>query len=253
MTKARPASLPPVDEVQVRVRRPRDSGASQDGKRAQLLRRSVMDTAARLFAERGYGGTNLQDIAEAAGMSRPGLYYYFSSKEKLLEALVEEVTITSERQSTAIAARDDLEPEAALRMVVSAHARWMLEQGILFRVIDRSESELPPHLWERNQLAKRSLLENFTSIIGRGIDRGVFRPGDAKVAAFSIIGMCAWTAWWFKPEGRLSIVEIAETIADMAASALIGPYARDDRSDNAATVLNLLKQDIARLEYLTKK
>ena len=221
-----------------------------EGKRAQLLRRSVMDTAAGLFAERGFGGTNLQDIAEAAGMSRPSLYYYFPSKEKLLEALVEEVTISSERQSSAIAARDDLDPKTALAMVVTAHGRWMLEQGVQFRVIDRSENELPAHLWERNQRAKRTLLDNFTSIIDRGMNSGAFRPGDARIAAFTIIGMCAWTAWWFKPEGRASVAEVAAMIADMAVASVASPDQRGEDGNTPTAVVGLLKHDLARLERL---
>src|ERR1700692_2071070 len=67
-----------------------------------IVRKALLDTAAALFAERGFGGTNLRDIADALGMSRPGLYYHFPSKEKLLEAIVEEVTLSSERQIAAL-------------------------------------------------------------------------------------------------------------------------------------------------------
>lgn len=224
-----------------------------DGKRAELLKRSVLDAAARLFAEKGYGGTNLQDIADALGMSRPGLYYYFSSKEKILEALVEEVTISSQRQSSAIAERSELEPEAALRLVATTHARWILDHGILFQVIDRSESELPPHLWERNQEAKRTLLDNFTKIIDRGVDQGRFRPVDARVSAFSIIGMCAWTAWWFKPQGRLSMQEVAEAVGDMAVGALLRPDSYRDRSESPVDAIRILRQDMDHLERLVLK
>ena len=52
-----------------------------------------MAAATNLFAERGFAGTNLQDIAEATGLTRPALYHYFKSKESLLSRLVAELTL----------------------------------------------------------------------------------------------------------------------------------------------------------------
>src|ERR1700677_1802022 len=101
-----------------------------------IVRKAVLDTAAALFAERGFGGTNLRDIADELGLSRPGLYYHFPSKEKLLEAIVEEVTLSSERQIAALSGEQSDDPEAALRVIVSITTRWVLEQHTLFKVLD---------------------------------------------------------------------------------------------------------------------
>ena len=69
----------------------RDAGASprrRSPTRRSLITRELVGTAARLFAERGYETTSLQDVAEAMGVSRTGLYHYVSSKEELLARLV---------------------------------------------------------------------------------------------------------------------------------------------------------------------
>src|SRR5215475_1621084 len=105
--------------------------ASQPAKTAQpkamgkskkaALRRTVLEAAARLFAQRGFGGTNLQDIADALGISRPALYYYFKSKEEILASLVEEVTVFSGHQATALAARADFNPSETLRQMTFNH------------------------------------------------------------------------------------------------------------------------------------
>jgi AcrR family transcriptional regulator len=52
----------------------------------------IMEEATRLFADRGFAGTSLQDIADATGLTRPALYQYFGSKEELLSRLVSELT-----------------------------------------------------------------------------------------------------------------------------------------------------------------
>ncbi|MYX09200.1 TetR family transcriptional regulator [Streptomyces sp. SID8375] len=56
------------------------------GPRGQT-REQIAQTALRLFAERGFGATSLQDIANEMGFTKPALYYYFRSKDDLLEAL----------------------------------------------------------------------------------------------------------------------------------------------------------------------
>lgn len=60
--------------------------------RNELQRVSILEAAARLFIRKGFDGTNINDIAKALGVSRTAVYYYFQSKETILEALTEEVT-----------------------------------------------------------------------------------------------------------------------------------------------------------------
>lgn len=226
------------------------AGGRAQGHRAYLSQRAILESAARLFAERGYGGTSLQDLAVALGISRPLLYYYFSSKEKLLEALVEEVTVSSLRQSTEIVARTQADPVETLRLLVLSHAKWLLSHGTLFRVVDRSEKELPERLAARHEEAKRALLNNFTQVIEHGIEIGQFRPVDARVAAFSLIGMCSWTAWWFNPEGRSSGEAVAAQLGEFAVNMLQRLDSFRARSNQVEDVLRILKEDVQHLERL---
>src|ERR1700733_8461891 len=76
----------------------------------EALRRTVLQAAAKLFAQRGFGGANLQDIADSLGISRPSLYYYFKSKEEILASLLQEVTVFSGRQAAELASKVDFNP-----------------------------------------------------------------------------------------------------------------------------------------------
>jgi hypothetical protein len=133
------------------------------------------------------------------------------------------------------------------------HAKWLLEHPVEFRVVDRTENDLPAATRRTHDKAKRSLLDNFTRTVERGIELGHFRPVDPRVAAFSIIGMCSWTAWWFAPEGRVPLVEVAKSIADFAVAGL-------RRSDNVLPrefgteeALRRVKDDLAHLERLLRR
>src|ERR1700689_4778231 len=61
---------------------------SESTSRNILMTESLLNHAARLFDERGYAETRLQDIAESVGISRPSIYYYFKTKEDILIALL---------------------------------------------------------------------------------------------------------------------------------------------------------------------
>jgi AcrR family transcriptional regulator len=58
------------------------------GASAEVTRARILDVALQLFAEQGYAGTSIRDIAERLGMTKSSLYYHFASKEDLLDALV---------------------------------------------------------------------------------------------------------------------------------------------------------------------
>jgi AcrR family transcriptional regulator len=219
----------------------------------EALRRSVLEAAAKLFAQRGFGGTNLQDIADALGISRPALYYYFKSKEDILASLVEEVTVFSGNQATMLASTADFNPSETLRQMVFRHAKWLLEHPAQFRVVDRTENDLPAVAKRTHDKAKRALLDNFTRTIARGVELGHFRPVDPTVAAFSIIGMCSWTAWWFDPEGRVPLDEIAKSIADFAVCGLRQGNNVVSREFGTKEALQRVKDDIAHLERLISK
>ena len=218
--------------------------------RGALVRHAMLSAAADLFAERGFGGTNLRDLADVLGMSRPGLYYHFPSKEKILEALIEEVTFSFAEQLKTITSNVDQDPEAELRHVVKVSTLWVLENSVMFRVLDRSESDMPKELKEKHNASKRVILEHFTDIIQRGIAVGKFRPVDPHVAGLTISGMRNWGAWWFKPEGRLRQHEIAEMVAEMAVRSLLRPDAHRSRSDRIGDVMRILKEDVAHLDHL---
>jgi AcrR family transcriptional regulator len=216
----------------------------------EALRRTVLEAAAKLFAQRGFGGTNLQDIADSLGISRPALYYYFKSKEDILASLVEEVTVFSGHQATELAAKADFNPSETLRQMVFQHAKWLLEHSVEFRVVDRTENDLPAATRRTHDKAKRALLDNFTRTIERGVELGHFRPVDATVTAFSVIGMCSWTAWWFNPEGRVPLDEVAKSIADFAVAGLRQGDNVLPREFGTEEALRRVKDDLAHLERL---
>lgn len=200
----------------------------------QLVTSELLDKATALFAEKGYESTTLLDIAKALGISRPGLYNYVSSKEELLTMLVQQVSRGMADVLEQLTARTDLSPTEKLRDVVALLVRQRTEHPDQFRILDRSETVLPEPVGSEHREAKRKILREIMAVIEAGVDRGEFRPVDARTAALSLLGMCNWVAWWFS---RGSDVE--ETVAgvtDLAQSMLIAPGASGNVAETARTV-----------------
>lgn len=217
--------------------------------RRKLLMSEIVDQAMRLFAERGYDGTTLQDVADAVGLSRPNLYNYVKSKEDLLVAMVEATTQTTVNSLREVRRRADLDSAQKLRLLVRDLVLRRARQPEQFRTLDRSDQALPPEIAAKHLQGRRAVLHEVTGVIEEGVTAGRFRTVDARITALSIIGMCNWVAWWFHPSPAHPAEPVAEQMAENAVAMVARP---DGRIPDAATPLGaavLLQQD---LDYLTR-
>src|SRR2546430_10936886 len=166
------------------------------------LRKAILDAAAKLFIERGLGGTSMQDIAQQLGLTRTAVYYYFKNKEEILKGLTEDVTLAAKQMTGKVAAQRDAQPAQALRALVEQHAKLILSRPAEFRVVDRNEEDMPPKLQAASEAARRGVFENVAAVVPRGAGTRSFHSSAAPVAAPGVLGRCDWAARWVKRRGR---------------------------------------------------
>jgi AcrR family transcriptional regulator len=219
--------------------------------RRALVEAELLEQAARLFAERGFAGTNLQDVAEAMGTTRAALYYYVKNKDELLTRLVEGVTLEGVTRREEIAQDPELDASSRLHKIMAAsvaeHATWPAR----FRLLDRSEGDLPEPLAATHREAKRQTLEQFARVLQEGITAGEFIDVDTRSTALALIGMSTWVAWWFHPGADHPVEPVAALLADLAVRAVRVPTHRHPRGGVAGT-LALLREDVETLERLVQ-
>src|SRR3954465_7489134 len=104
--------------------------------KGEALRNAILDAAARLFLERGSAGTSMQDIAEALGVTRTAVYYYFKNKDEILVTFAERIVLTAKAFTEKLATRTDLDPVDTLRQLVEHHTSLILSRPLEFRVGD---------------------------------------------------------------------------------------------------------------------
>ena len=223
-------------------------GESARGARWALVENQILSEATELFAKRGFAGTTLKDIADAMGMSRPALYHYFPNKEALLARLVSDLTLGPAEDLAKVRRLRGKSSVERLHKMTCDTALRHARQPDRFRVLVRSDAELPSDLAKSYRDGRRRIMAEFVAVIEQGVASHVLRPVDPRTAALGIIGQCTWVAFWYHPGHDPDEREVATTLADMAVASLTLADARAPDARGPERAIELLKQDLALLE-----
>jgi len=186
-----------------------DAAENKGSRRDQIL-----NAATRIFSEKTYHGTTLQDIADAVGMLKGSLYYYIDSKEKLLADIIIEAAKTLNEDLVRVE-EADIGPVERLRQIIREHVKFNAiyrEAGTLFltekNVITSLEmGELGEIFARRDRLLAWAL--------NQAIEMGLYRPVDIRITSLAVIGLCNSVLFWVQPGGRFSYEEIADAFFEL--------------------------------------
>ncbi|MCW2903469.1 MAG: regulatory protein TetR [Streptosporangiaceae bacterium] len=183
--------------------------------RATVNAAAVREAALALFAERGYHGTALSQIAGALGIRTPSLYNHMRAKQDLLRDIVSDTTeqVWAEYVASVDGVDDVVERlRRAVKTYALRHATHRREALIVNRDIDSLEEPVLAavlDLRRRHERAIRGLIEE-------GVETGRFAVAVPALASFGILEMCVSIARWFRDEGPFSAAEVAEEYSDYA-------------------------------------
>ncbi len=194
--------------------------ALNDERLAEIYR-----TAAQVILRKGYDATSVNDIAEALGITKAGLYHYISGKKDLLFDIMsfglDELDQEVARPAEAIA-----DAEARLRFMIVSHARMVTRgQGAITILVDEITA-LTPVQSRKITRRKREYFDCLRATLDRLKQEGKLRDVSTTTAAFSILGMINWLSRWFHHAGKLTEKQVAEEIMKIALDGLMRPEAR---------------------------
>lgn len=170
------------------ARPPRATTSAQSAKTADT-RRSILEAAEKLFAQRGFALARLEDVGEAVGVTRPALFYHFPDKQALYDAMLEEafrpLGISIEAALTSTRPIGQRIEDAALAWVDGVAARPTLSRLILRYVADMDEHPMQKLYGESDRLAGIAW-----KLVQEGIANGELKPlhADPVHSASAIIG-----------------------------------------------------------------
>ena len=193
---------------------------------AKQRHREILETAARLICARGYEATSIQDIADACGLTKAGLYHHIESKEHLLLEIMNygmdvfEEQVLSQVESIA-------DPVERLRMCMEKNILlvtrgWSKEVTIILHEHATLQGRA------RNQIdaRKKKYVRFLEKTIGEAVKAGKARPVNTTVATFAFLGMVLWIYKWYRKDGAVPDTAIARGMVDLFLHGLVPVEAR---------------------------
>lgn len=194
--------------------------ARQNGSR----RDEIIAIATNLFAEQSYHGVGMRAIADAVGIRSSSLYHHFQSKDDLLAAITSEYAHEFIESHLPVLEGDG-PPDVRLRSVLYNQVVYFWEHRRQRMVGLRELGTLAavrPEVHEKVREDLRRYQRAIDQAIAEGVRDGVFTVEHPKLAGLAITGLVISVNDWFRPDGELSIEEVAEYYAWLAVDRLLG-------------------------------
>ncbi|MGI9382114.1 MAG: TetR family transcriptional regulator [Methyloligellaceae bacterium] len=159
-------------------------------RRAEARPDEVLDAALDLFIAHGFAATRVEDIAARAGLSKGAVYLYFDSKEAILEALVRRSIVPVAKNAAAMAQSAAGNPRDVIRNLVTLVAGRMSNPRLsaIPRLIIAEAGNFPRLAkMYREEVLDRALTA-LETLIRAGVEQGVFRPVDPRLAVRNVVG-----------------------------------------------------------------
>lgn len=177
-----------------------------DSKYARTRRR-ILDSAAQVLSQRGYAATRLSDVAERAGIQTPAIYYYFSSRDELIEEVMASglADMRAHLESTLSALPPDTSAVDRILEAVQSHLRHELELSDYTTASIRNHGQIPEHMRIRADQEGDRYGAIWRQLFDEAKRAGELRADiDPRIAQMLVMGALNWAAEWWD-SGRMSL------------------------------------------------
>jgi AcrR family transcriptional regulator len=193
------------------------------GSEAKQKLREICRVAARVLYAKSYDGASMQDIAEAVGLTKAGLYHYVASKDRLLFE-IQNYGMDILDESVLARIKDIADPREKLRQAVIGHIDLIVrarDQEIT--VILHENRSLSGPLRKKLNTRKRAYIEYLVDLISRVQQQASGPPlVKPRLAAFALLGMINWLYQWYSAQGSIQQDELSSVYVDFFLRGLLG-------------------------------
>jgi AcrR family transcriptional regulator len=185
--------------------------------------------AARVFYQKGYSAASMQEIAEAVGLTKAGLYHYIGSKDRLLfEIMNYGMDILEENVLEKVQSIQN--PREKLRQTIAGHVDLIVRaRDLEITVILHENRSLSGELREKIDARKRNYVHFLENLIAT-VQELSGRPPliSPKMAAFALLGMINWLYQWYRAGGLVAEDELVRDYSDFFFRGLLGEPANTE-------------------------
>jgi TetR/AcrR family transcriptional regulator, cholesterol catabolism regulator len=198
--------------MMARKSRPAAGAVDDSESKSARTRARILDAAAHVLSVKGYAGTRLSDVAEYAEIQAPAIYYYFPSRDDLIEEVMYAGIADMSRhlQEVLDALPSDTGAMDRIMTAVEAHLRHELELSDYTTASIRNSGQVPERLRGRQMKEEERYGRIWRRLFDNAVANGEIRPDlDPRMAQLLALGALNWTAEWFDPR-RASVDAIVK-------------------------------------------
>ncbi|MBC2642347.1 MULTISPECIES: TetR/AcrR family transcriptional regulator [unclassified Rhodococcus (in: high G+C Gram-positive bacteria)] len=178
----------------------------------------VLAAALEAFVEKGYDGASIREIASRAGLSVPGLYHHYPSKQALLVGLTNVVMRDLLDRSRAAVAEAGPTPGERFDAVIECLLRFHMYRREQAFVASRETRSMEPESRQAYIALRDEQQEMLDDIVRDGVAAGLFRTPFPEDASRAVVTMCVAVSTWYREDGPLSPDELVERYLAIARS-----------------------------------
>jgi len=189
----------------------------------------MLETARRLFWEKGYNATSMRDIAISYGCRPANIYNFFSDKEEILFEVLREEMEQIIDPIKHLEEDDGGSPLEQLKFIIESHLKVTLSYRRSAKMLfDVALDSLSPGKRKKIIDLRDTYDRIIRKVIRRGIDTGYLPEVDVRLAGFMIASMITRTRIWFHPKKGVSVNDLTDFIFKFAFHGLRGEGTRDE-------------------------
>ncbi|HEU4390591.1 MAG TPA: TetR/AcrR family transcriptional regulator [Blastocatellia bacterium] len=193
----------------------------------------IYRAAAQIICDKGYDATSMNDIADAVGLTKAGLYHHISGKSNLLFGIMN-FGLDSLQEQVITPASAITDPEQRLRAIITNHVQLITSRSTtrgnnpVSIVLDEVAGLSPVH---RRKIThrKRAYLDLIRDTLTELKAKKRLRNVDVTAAAFSLLGMILWLSRWYNPAGRLGPEQVSAQVTKIVLNGLLKPASNRSR------------------------
>lgn len=194
---------------------PAVGNARSPRRKSELTRQRILVAAATVFRDKGYAHTRIADVAEEANTHAGAIYYYFASREDLVEQVlamaVSQLTAAVRTELTKLPA--DADYRTRISAAIAAHLLHALTRDVFTAAFTRIHNQISPELHTRYASHLHEYGELWDNLMREAQKAGQIRPDmDVSVMRLSLMGSMIWSLEWYR-EGRMTPEDIARQMS----------------------------------------
>jgi len=181
---------------------------------------SIGAAAAKLFNEKGYLETSMDDISAAANLSKGGIYHYFFSKNEILYFISTNYMdlLLKDLEQELEKIEDDI---SKIRFVISRHIDLYTKYTSEAKTTLHEAHLLPSEYFRKYAVKERRYYRIVADVLSEFFG-GRIDKGQLRVMSLTLFGMCNWIYHWYKPKRSVSPQELSEIISDIFCRGVVG-------------------------------